>query len=274
MKRKLAYLTAILATATLAACSAPSTTTMTDEGKKVKMSAEQTLQAYNWSLINTVTPDGSSVPAWTSNDPQFNQPLVLNFIDDRVAIENLCNPLNASYAITERNIDFSQVVSAMRMCSDQKLMQYEQQVANLLPTATDWSLASTDQTQANAAAPVLTLYFENGEKWRFGGKQTNETKYGSPAETVFLEIAPQTEVCPQSGNNCLKVRSVNYDSNGMKTGVGEWVLFQPNAIEGFNHEPGVRSVIRTHRYHIKNAPAGSANYAYEFDMMVESGQVM
>lgn len=270
MKRKLAYLTAVLATAGLAACSAPSTTTMTDSGQKVKMSAEQTLQAYHWNLVSTITPDGNTAPAWISSDPQFNQPLALNFIDDRVVIENLCNPLNASYAITERDIDFSQVASAMRMCSDSELMQYEQQVGQLLPTATDWSLASADQTQANAPAPILTLHFENGEKWRLSGKQTNETKYGSPAETVFLEVAPQTEVCPQSGNNCLKVRSVNYDANGMKTGVGEWVLFQPNAIEGYHHEPGVSQVIRTHRYQIKNAPAGSANHAYEFDMLVES----
>lgn len=270
MKRKLAYLTAVLATAGLAACSAPTTTTMTDSGQKVKMSAEQTLHAYHWNLISTITPEGNTVPAWTSNDPQFSQPLALNFIDDRVSIQNLCNPLSASYAITERDIDFSQVASTMRMCSDQKLMQYEQQVASLLPTATDWSLASTDQTQENAAAPILTLHFENGEKWRLGGEQTNETKYGSPAETVFLEIAPQTEVCPQSGNNCLKVRSVNYDATGMKTGVGEWVLFQPNAIEGYQHESGVSNIIRTHRYQIKNPPAGSANYAYEFDMTVES----
>lgn len=274
MKRKLAYLTAVLATAGLAACSAPSTTTMTDSGQRVKMSAQQTLQAYHWNLISTITPDGNTVPAWTSKDPQFNHPLALNFIDGRVAIENLCNPLSASYAITERDIDFSQVASAMRMCADQDLMQYEQQVANLLPTATDWSLASSDQTQDNPAAPVLTLHFENGEKWRLSGKQTNETIYGSAAETVFLEIAPQTEICPQSRNNCLKVRSVNYDASGMKTGMGEWVLFQPNAIEGYNHEPGVSQVIRTNRYQIKNAPAGSANYAYEFDMVVESGRAM
>lgn len=272
MKRKLAYLSAILATAGLAACSSPSTTTMNDDGTKVTLSPEQTLEAYHWNLVGTIKADGNTEPAWTSS--KSNKPLTLTFAENRVAIQNLCNNMMAGYQLTERDIDFSQVAGTMRMCNDPELMQYEQTVAKLLPTATDWSLAATNQTQPDAPAPVLTLHFENGDKWRLQGEQTNETKYGSKAETVFLEIAPQTEICPQSGNNCLKVREVNFDSSGIQSAVGEWVLFQPNAIEGFTHQDGVHSVIRTLRYDIKNAPAGSATQAYELDMVVQTGKAL
>lgn len=270
MKHKLIYLTAIVATAGLTACST-SSNSISDTEKQAVHSTEQTLQAYHWDLVSTIDSKGDTTPAWISNDPDFNQPLSLSFTADRVAIQNLCNPLMAGYAVTERDIDFSQVASGMRMCADQQLMQYEQQVGQLLPTATDWSLAIADQNQANAPDPILTLHFENGESWRLKGEATAETKYGAPAEVVFLEVAPQPEVCPESGANCLKARYVNYDANGLKTGVGEWALFQPNAIEGYSHEPGVMSIVRVNRYPIKNAPADAAQYAYELDMVVEMG---
>lgn len=270
MKRKLAYLSAVVATAGLAACTT-STNSVSQMDKNTQATTEQTLQAHHWSLVSTISPDGQTTPAWVSSDPDFNQPLRLSFTENRVAIQNLCNPLMAGYAITERDIDFSQVASGMRMCSDQNLMQYEQQVGQLLPTAADWSLAIADQNQANAPVPVLTLNFENGYSWRLKGEPTSETKYGAPAETVFLEVAPQTEICPNSGENCLKVRHVNYDDNGVKASVGEWTLFQPNAIEGFTHQPGVMSVLRVDRFPIKNAPADMAKYAYELNMVVETG---
>lgn len=273
MKRKLAYLSAIVATAGLTAC-ATSTHSTSPMDAATPLTTEQTLQAYHWNLVNSVNADGQSSAAWVSSNPDFSQPLQLSFTENRVAIQNLCNPLMAGYAITERDIDFSQVASGMRMCADQELMQYEQQVGQLLPTAADWSLAMMEMGEGKTPTPVLTLQFENGESWHLQGEPTSETIYGAPAETVFLEVAPQTEVCPNSTENCLKVRPVHYDENGVKTSVGEWTLFQPNAIKGFTHQPGVMSVLRVDRFPIKNAPADMAKYAYELDMVVETGAAL
>ncbi|GGE63187.1 META domain-containing protein [Paenalcaligenes hominis] len=266
MKRKLTFLTAAFATAGLAACSAPSTTVMTDSGKKVTLSPAETIQAYHWDLVNVVEPDGASKNVGKTLD----HPLTLTFLDDVVALQNLCNNLNASYNLQENSIAFSQVVGTMKMCNDPELMQYEQEVARLLPTASTWSLATTDQTAQDAPAPVLSLHFDNGQIWSFAGKQTNEAKYGGQAEMVFLEVSPTPEMCPQSGNMCLKVRPVHYDQNGVATGTGDWILFQPNAIEGYEHVNGVGTIVRTKRYAIPNAPAGSATDAYVLDMVVQS----
>ncbi len=266
MKRKLAFLTAAIATLGLAACSAPSTTVMTDSGKKVSLSPAQTLQAYHWNLVNVVQPDGTSNHTGLSAE----RPLNLRFLDDVVALQNLCNNMNASYKLSDNSITFSQVVGTLMMCNDPELMDYERQVATQLPTATGWSLASTDQTQTNAPAPVFSLHFENGDTWRFAGQQTNETKYGSEAEITFLEIAPQPENCPNSGNTCLKVRPIFYDSNGISTGAGDWVFFQPNAIEGYEHLIGVGTILRTKRYQITQPSTDSTGYAYVLDMVVQS----
>lgn len=266
MKRKFAFLTAAFATVGLAACSAPSTTVMTDSGKKVTLSPAETIQAYHWDLVNVVQPDGSSQNVGKTLD----HPLTLTFLNDVVALQNLCNNLNASYNLEENSIAFSQVVGTMKMCNDPELMQYEQEVARVLPTASTWSLATTDQSAQDAPAPMLSLHFDDGQIWSFAGKQTNETKYGTQAETVFLEVAPTPEMCPQSGNMCLKVRPVFYDQSGIATGKGDWLLFQPDAIEGYNHTDGVGTVVRTKRYTLQNVPAGSANHAYVLDMVVQS----
>lgn len=266
MKRKLAILAAAFATAGLAACSAPSTTVMTESGKRVTLEPAETLQAYHWSLVNVVQPDGTSNQTGVSLD----RPLNLTFLEDVVALQNLCNNLNASYQLSDNRIQFSQVVGTMMMCNDPELMQYERDVATQLPTATSWSLASTDQTQANAPAPVLSLHFENGDTWRFAGEQTNETKYGSTAETVFLEVAPQPEACPSSAGTCLKVRPVYYDGQGLQTGAGDWVFFQPDAIQGYNHLVGVGTVLRTKRYDMNRGADGEVGHAYVLDMVVQS----
>lgn len=270
MAHKLAYLTTILATAGLTACAAPSTTIMTQAGEKVSLNAEQTLQAFNWNLVNTVHADGHVSPAFSNQANAISRPFSLSFLEQGVSIQGLCNTMNAAYELQGQQIQFSQAMSTMKACPDEHLMAFEQQVGKQLPTATRWQLDTADQTLVNAPAPVLRIYFSNGEQWRLEGEATAETKYGIAPETVFLEVAAQTEICPTSQNDCLKVRSVQYDANGVKTGVGDWVLFQPNAIEGYTKEPNTSQIIRTKRYPIKNAPAGSATEAYILDMVVQS----
>ncbi len=55
----------------------------------------------------------------------------------------------------------------------------------------------------------------------FTGKQTAESKYQSQAETVFLEISPETKTCSAgvARMECLQVREIKYAENGVKTQV-------------------------------------------------------
>lgn len=48
---------------------------------------------------------------------------------------------------------------------------------------------------------------------------------------------------------------------------GPWHAL-PQGIEGYEHEPGIRNVVRVQRY--RPAPAGASSAVYVLDMVVES----
>ena len=110
----------------------------------------------------------------------------------------------------------------------------------------------------------------NGQAYEFIGKMTPETKYQGQAETIFLEISPDTKQCTGvTQQSCLQVKEVKYDQNGLKTQVDkDWTLFY-DQIEGFQHSPNERQIIRVKRFEIKHPAADQSKYAYIFDMAVE-----
>ena len=115
---------------------------------------------------------------------------------------------------------------------------------------------------------ILTLVFK--------GAPTAATRFGGPAERVFLEVGPETKPCSHPlipDKQCLQVREVRFDENGLRVGEpGEWQNFF-DEIEGYTHQPGVRNVLRIDRYTRKDVPADASRYAYVLDMVVESEQV-
>ena len=122
--------------------------------------------------------------------------------------------------------------------------------------------------------PTLTVISATGQKYVFTGKMTPETKYNAQAEIIFLEISPETKPCtgvaPQT---CLQVRELKYNDSGVKTQVDkDWTLFY-DQIEGFEHNPAERQVIRVKRYEIKHPAADQSKYAYVHDMTVERATV-
>jgi hypothetical protein len=69
------------------------------------------------------------------------------------------------------------------------------------------------------------------------------------------------------------VRELHYDAQGLRVGEpGLWqTLAQP--IEGYEHHPGVRNVLRAKRYVVASPPADASSVAYVLDMVVESETV-
>lgn len=101
---------------------------------------------------------------------------------------------------------------------------------------------------------------------------TAATRYGGEPQRIFLEVAPQREACSHPlmpNHQCLKVRKIAYDDRGLKTGAGEWMYYY-GTIEGYEHQPGVRNVLRINRYTRNNPPADASRYADILDMIVES----
>lgn len=230
------------------------------------------LPAYEWDLVTARNARGQNDARWRIAE---RPPLRLTFKDGRIAVHNLCNMVGAGYSMDGNQLRVSRAMATMRACSEPGLMALEQRVAQQLPTA---QAVDVRQAAQPGAAPQLSLRFADGSAWEMAGKPTPETRYGSAGERVFLEVAPQKVACnhPLMRNaTCLRVRDVTYAESGVKTRVGDWRVFY-GGIEGYEHHPGVRNILRVKRYSLARngqLPADGPSHAYVLDLVVESETV-
>ena len=212
--------TAILLAAGLAACAHNTGNDMT---------SSTALTAYHWQMEQAVDANGQTDTEWLRAEGL--SPASLLFADDTLSVGGLCNTMVASYTLEGSTIDISAVDGTIKMCADEEQMSYEKNFGKRLPDVATW------QVNESLEAPSLILGFDNGDAWTLKGIPTAETKYGSTGETIFLEVASETKPCshPLINNfQCLQVRTINYDEQGLKQGQGEWQNFYDN-IENYQH---------------------------------------
>lgn len=265
----------------LAACSSPnsagsSSAANSSSNTATSMNAPSlntTLQSFHWDLQSAHDQSGNALPAFTALAPKTV--VRLNFIagektGQQIIATKVCNNMSGGYQLEGNKIAVSKHLIATQMaCAEQGMMQLEQAVGAQLPRAESVMVA----TDANT--PRMTLRFNDGSRWEMKGVPTNATKYGSAGETIFLEVGPQLKPCNHGvmrNAQCMQVREIKYNQSGMKTSTGEWGNFFGN-IEGYQHEAGIRNVLRVKRYTIQNPPADASRYAYVLDMRVETEQV-
>lgn len=221
------------------------------------------LTANHWQLRDAKDAQGQRIDALFVN---ADKPLQLDFADGRVSVSNSCNSMGAAYAVQADQLTIQQVASTQMACADAKLMALDQEAGKRLQGATRFAQRNDMLTLTTASGDVLT----------FHGKATAATRYGGEGETVFLEVAAQTRACSHpliADNQCLQVRELKYDVNGLKSGSNDAFANFYAPIEGYQHQPGTRNVLRVKRYAVKNPPADGSSLAYELDMVVESESV-
>lgn len=215
-----------------------------------QQNADQTLSAYQWSIH-------------TENAPK---PIVLNFsTDGRLSISTSCNTLGSNWKVENNQIIAGQFMSTMMACPDNYMKQENIASSWFENRKTPFLLNLNNPDQ-----PTLTLTTNAGEKIVLTGSMTPEAKYNSAGETIFLEISPETKECTGvAKQTCLQVREIKYSESGIKTQVDkDWTLFY-DKIDGFNHTPNERQIIRVKRFELKNPAADQSKYAYVYDMAVE-----
>lgn len=226
-------------------------------------SASAELGRFHWRLQDATDANGRRIDALFV---RTDRPVQLDFKDGRVAIGNTCNRMGGGYAQGDGKLTFGRLASTMMACVDPKLMALDGEVGKRLQGELSVGLVAGD-------APRLTLGNAAGDTLVFAGEPTADTRYGGPAERMFLEVAAQTKPCSHPlipNKQCLQVRELKYDDKGLKIGTpGEFQHFY-DGIEGYTHEPGVRNVLRIDRYTRKDVPADASRYAYVLDMVVES----
>ena len=215
-----------------------------------QQNADQTLTAYQWHLSTADAP----------------KPIVLNFGQDgRLSISTSCNTLASSWKVENNQIATGEFISTMMACPDHSMKQ-EGIAASWFENRKVPFLLNLN----NREQPTLTFTTASGEKVVLTGQMTPEYKYNSAGETIFLEVSPETKECTGvTKQTCLQVREIKYSESGVKTQVDkDWTLFY-DKIEGFNHTPNERQVIRVKRFELKNPAADQSKYAYVYDMAVE-----
>lgn len=222
-----------------------------------------TLARFHWSLADAADGRDRKIAALFAGDP----PIQLDFADGQVAVDHLCNRMSGAYTLSGDTLAFGRMASTRMACVDAAKTAQERTASELLSGVFAFTL--------DASAPSLLLTGRDGTTLRFNGEETAQSRYGV-GETVFLEVAPQTQACPHplmKDKQCLQVREVHFDAQGLRQGKpGEWQNFY-EPIEGYEHTAGVRNVLRLKRYTRPNPPADASSNVYVLDLVVETEQV-
>lgn len=221
------------------------------------------LGGYHWQLAQATDHGGRRIDALFVRP---DKPLQLDFGSDRLSVRNSCNGMGGSYRIANGRLLLGPMMHTMMACADPMLNRLDSLIGERLASRPAITLTRHGDT------PRLELRTAAGDTLDFTGVPTPETRYGGPGVTEFLEVAAQTVPCRHPlmpDAQCLDVREVHYDANGLKTGTpGPWRPLQ--RIEGYAHQPGVRNVLRVKRYTVKHPAADAPSAAYVLDMVVES----
>jgi heat shock protein HslJ len=260
-----------LPVAMMVACSNPSNGTKTETTPPASTATATAPAAANidgnllgtnhWLLDNAVDASGKRIDALFV---RADKPVTLDFKDGRLSVSNTCNHLGGSYTLEGNALTVGPMMSTQRACGEPGVMELDRLAGDRLQgKLTVRSLDAAGLSVATASGDVLT----------FRGEPTPETRYGGTGERVFMEVDAQTKPCSHpliKDYQCLQVREVKYDDKGLEQGKrGAYENFYGN-IEGYNHEPGVRNVLRLNRFQIKNPPADAPSVAYVLDMVVSS----
>ncbi|WP_256245228.1 META and DUF4377 domain-containing protein [Pseudomonas sp. PH1b] len=224
--------------------------------------AQPALSAYYWNLVSATDASGQPIAALNKG---IERKLRLNFADQRLNISGGCNGQFGGYRYENGVLHITQMASTMMAC-ERSLMELDAEIGRRLKGELRTALTT------DGAEPSLQLTTQDGAVLTFAGEATPETRYGSQGEIRFLEVAASTVKCshPLIPNyQCLQVRERRYDAAGLQLPTqDQWhPLYQ--SIEGYEHQDGVRNVLRVKQYQWKNPPADAPSTVYVLDMVVE-----
>lgn len=266
---------AVLASALLAACAAPSHSDTAPPSPAPTAAAggstapaagapAATLDGYRWNLVSAVDSAGKPIPA-LQREGKYG--LQLSFSKGNLGIGGGCNHLGGGYTVKGERLEIGGIRTTLMACQDARLMQMDSEISKLLEGGAGFAL------EGQGPEPRLSLTTASGAKLGLVGEPTAQTRYGSEGTTMFFEVDAQRRTCPHPlmpEHKCLWVRERRYDGNGVALQPQQDWQFLYQEIEGYQHEPGERNVVRVKKFDVKNPPADASSVAYVLDMVVES----
>lgn len=218
------------------------------------------LQSYDWQLNNINSTDPIT---WNGSYLQTqNGKVTLNFNQNHITYNVGCNQLSNQYSLSKNNMQpIGTGISTLMGCGE--LQAPEQWLAKQMQSPSELQIM---ETQVNA---VLSQTTADGSWLQWVGKLKPEVKYGK-GETVFLEVKPKWQYCDNvTDRKCLEVRDINYDTQGLKTAVGQWHLLDA-PIMGYRHDESAQRVLRLTRYHTPPTDTKGYGSLYKLDSVIET----
>mgnify|MGYP002651294103 FL=1 len=218
------------------------------------------LQSYDWQLNNINSTDPIT---WNGSYLQTqNGKVTLNFNQNHITYNVGCNQLSNQYSLSKNTMQpIGTGISTLMGCGE--LQAREQWLAKQMQSPSELQIM---ETQVDA---VLWQTTADGSWLQWVGKLKPEVKYGK-GETVFLEVKPKWQYCDNvTDRKCLEVRDIHYDTQGLKTAVGQWHLLDA-PIMGYRHDESAQRVLRLTRY--RTPPTDTKGYGnlYQLDSVIET----
>lgn len=228
-------------------------------------SLSQVLEDHRWTLESATDAEDRRIDTLF---PAAERPFAFSFSASRLNVEGGCNSIRGSYQINAQGQLEARQMAATMMACEPALMKADSTLSALLSTPLRIELV-------RGAQPLLRLLTASNETLELRGQVTPEALYG-PGTIIFLEVDAQRVDCTnpwRPETRCLQVRERRFDEQGLRVGTpGEWQPFYAE-IDGYEHTPGVRNVIRVKRFQRSPVPENAAPAVYVLDLVVESETV-
>ena len=253
--------------------SATNKTVAVPKVEAAKLSAEQQMIAnlarYRWTLLTAKDASAQSLTALMNLNDQvtllFNQYQGQNTLSYSVG----CNTMSAGYELQAQTLTTEDSMSTKMSCGDLNTAE------NLLNTLMQ---GSSELSVSEGEPPLLTQVTNESMTLVWTGRLTAQAKYNSKGETVFWAVSAKKVPCEVNGSKqCLQVKPITYDDQGIKTSEGDWVAFT-GEIDGYQHDSEHEEVLRLQRYQLDASEAladsvADEQYAYLLDAVIESSVV-
>jgi len=268
----------------------PDATLENDESKATEMSNEEqmivNLTNYRWTLMSANDKGAQPLNMLLDIKDQvrlsFSQYQGENSLNYSVG----CNTMSAGYQLQGQTLTIEDGMSTKMSCGEldkaenqlNQLMQGESQLTLVLDANVENGSAESATTESYK--PVLTQITSDASTLVWEGKLTSQAKYNGKGETIFWAVNAKKAPCEDNGSEqCLQVKPIVYDDQGIKSSEGKWEAFK-GEIDGYQHDGKHDEVIRLQRYQLDNSETAdnvnrddSEEYAYVLDAVIESSVV-
>ena len=231
-------------------------------GGSTGQALDDMLEDHRWMLVDATDAANQRIDALF---PDPERSFEFHFAESRLHAQGGCNGFRGAFTIdADGRLEVTGAISTMMACAA-PLMEADAALSARMADPLETVLVRGPQ-------PTLVLLTPAGDALVLKGELTPKARYGAPTR-VFLEVAAQTVECEASvreDGRCLQVREISFDEQGLRVDTpSEWQAFTTE-IEGYQHQSGIRNVLRLKRFQPTAGPDVPTDPIYVLDLVVES----